>query len=158
MDPTPIRIRKAKKCLIRIRILNRLKGTYGNVRAGVHGEPLPVRDDALLQHGGCSLQPRLSVSSLRELPSPRAQVPTLRLGTSRIQREGNSSQSWVENTNMTDCISSFLADDTFSFGVFTVNYCMIRVIFEFFRKFTEIFASQGATLLSTTTGVVHREM
>jgi hypothetical protein len=59
--------------------------THGTVPAGVHGEPLPVRDDALLQHGGCPLQPRLSVSSLRELSTPRAQVPTLRPGTSRIR-------------------------------------------------------------------------
>jgi hypothetical protein len=64
-----------------IRIGTRINGT---VPAGVHGEPLPVRDDALLQHGGCPLQPRLSVSSLRELPSSRAQVPILRPGTSWI--------------------------------------------------------------------------
>ncbi len=40
---------------------------------------------------------------------------------------GNSSQSWVENTIMTDCISNLWTllntskDDIFSFGVFVVN-------------------------------------
>jgi hypothetical protein len=65
------RLKSAQSRLIRI--LN--TRTNCTVPAGVHGEPLPVRDDALLQHGGCPLQPRLSVSSLRELPTPRAQVP-----------------------------------------------------------------------------------